>query len=71
MKRRKRTKSRSAQWDGNYRTIQDSGYISDNILEHLLSNAQKVKSLIPLLEAFKMKIGEFRGRLTVISKAGG
>lgn len=68
MKRRKRTKGRSAQWDGNYKTLHDSGYISDNILEHLLSNARKVKLLIPVLEAFKMKVGEFGGRLTVTFK---
>ena len=68
MKRRRRSKSKSIRWDGNYRTIRDSGYISDNILEHLLSDARKVALLIPVLEAFKMKIGEFKGRLTVISK---
>jgi len=68
MKRRKRTKRRQVQLDGTYTTIHDSGYISDNLLEHLLSNAQKVKSLLPVLEAFKMKIGEVSGRLAVIFK---
>lgn len=69
MKRRR--KSRRTKKAHLYGTLHDSGYISDNILEHLLSNAQKVKSLIPLLEAFKMKIGEVGGRLAVISKGGG
>ena len=70
MKRKKRSKSKPIQWEGNYRTIQDSGYISDNILEHLLSDAQKVKSLISVLEAFRIKVEERKGRLAVISIAG-
>jgi len=68
MKRRKRSKRRQVQLDGTYKTVHDSGYISNNLLEHLLSNAQKVKSLIPVLEAFKMKIGEVSGKLAVIFK---
>ena len=54
--------------DGTYKTIHDSEYISNNLLEHLLSNAQKVKSLIPVMEAFKMRVGEANGRLALIFK---
>jgi len=54
--------------DGTYKTIHDSEYISNNLLEHLLSNAQKVKSLIPVMEAFKMHVGEANGRLALIFK---
>jgi len=68
MKRRR--KSRRTKKANLYGTSYDSGYISDNILEHILSNAQKVKSLIPVLETFRMKVGEFGGRLAVISKRG-
>jgi len=68
MKRRKRTKRGSIQLDGTYKTIHDSRYISNNLLEHLLSDAQKVKSLIPVMEAFKMRVGEANGRLALIFK---
>jgi len=68
MKRRKRSKRRQVQLDGTYKTIHDSEYISNNLLEHLLSNAQKVKSLIPVMEAFKMHVGEANGRLALIFK---
>ena len=65
---RRRSRNKRTKKANLYGTSYDSGYASDSILEHLVSNGRKLAKLIPVLEVFKARIGESAGRLTLTFK---